>query len=131
MDPAEISKKINKKIPLFGLYPEEWSWAFGQSFKFLAITAVLGLVLANLGKLTPMPTERLGNDIIDYGLFLFIPSIYLSIKMLRLVSRNFGTNTAFLVLSQHSTFALLFAKATGKKNTIFNPNPNNHHQRID
>lgn len=131
MDPAEISKKINKKIPLFGLYPEEWSWAFAQSFKFLAITAVFGLVLANIGKLTPIPTERIGNDIIDYGLLLFIPSIYASIKMLRLVSRNFGTNTAFLVLSQHSTFALLFSKSTGQKNTKFKPNPNNHFQNIE
>lgn len=125
MSPEEISKKVNKKIFIAGLAPEEWSWCAIQSSIVVFTGIVLSIILINIGM------QTLGDLLLNFSLAFFPILLYLSARVLKIVTKRFGANTAFLVLSQHNPFAVLFNKKIGSKNYDFAPHPNNNHQSID
>ena len=131
MSPDDIAKKVNRKITVFGLSPEEWTWAIMQTFIFFVTATFFSIVLINLGRNINPLMEDVGMLISTGSIILFIPVLYLSIKILKRITKRFGENTAFLVLSQHSAISLLISKKVGVKNYKFKPIPNNGYKRIE
>ena len=125
MSPEEIAKKVNKKIFIAGLAPEEWSWCAIQSSIIVFSLVIVSLILINIGLTT------IGDFILTFALLSYPFMLYFSAKILKIVTKRFGENTAFLVLSQHNPLAVLFNKKIGSKNYTYKPQPNNNHQSID
>jgi hypothetical protein len=125
MSPEEIAKKVNKKIFIMGLAPEEWSWCGIQSSIIVFSLVLVSIVFINIG------LEALGDFILTFALLSYPFMLYFSAKILKIVTRRFGDNTAFLVLSQHNPIAVLFNKKIGTKNYTYKPQPNNNHQSIE
>lgn len=125
MTPEEIAKKVNKKILVMGLSPEEWSWCGVQSSIIVFSMLIVAIILINIG------LQALGDFILNFALASFPILLYFSAKVLKIVTKRFGENTAFLVLSQHNPISVLFNKRIGTKNYDFKPHPNNNYKGIE
>lgn len=125
MSPEEIAKKVNRKIFVMGLSPEEWAWCGIQSSIIVFAMLVTSIVLINIGMST------IGDLLLNFAILSFPVLLFFSAKTLKMVTRRFGDNTAFLVLSQHNPLSVLFNKKVGAKKKEFSPHPNNNYQGIE
>lgn len=131
MTDDEIAKAVNNKITLFGLTPDEWGWCILQVGIIFVTIVFISIMLIWLGRAINPEIGEYARNMLNYAIMATPLFIFFAIKALRRITKVFGENTAFLVLSQHNVFSILFNKAAGKKNYDFNPMPNNGYRRIE
>jgi hypothetical protein len=131
MPDDDIAKAVNNKITLFGLTPDEWGWCMMQVGIFFGIMVMTSVAMIWLGRAIDPVVGDYARGLLNWSLAFTPIFIFLAVRALRNITKVFGENTAFLVLSQHNLFSILWNKKTGKKNYDFNPIPNNGYRRIE
>ncbi len=131
MSADAIAKAVNNKITLFGLTPDEWGWCMMQVGIFFGTLVFIAVIMIWLGRAIHPDLGEFASSMLNWSLISAPFFIYLTVRALRRITRVFGENTAFLVLSQHNLFSILWNKKTGKKNYDFHPIPNNGYRRIE
>lgn len=129
MSPEEISKKINVKITLFGLQPEEWSWIMTTLLIIILLAVVSGIVFNLIGGMISPTIPAIANTIMNYVLLSTPFIFYILMKLLRKITKIYGDNTAFLILSQHGIFKILLTSNV-RKNSTFSHHPSSNYKRI-